>query len=140
MMTKKTSVLLIDDCPLTMAMTKKVVECVVKNGKIITFCSATDALSYLRAEIEMSGGDSEAPGIILSDLHMPCMDGFQFLEAFAMLPEPVRKRYSVFILSATTDEKERAQLFRKNSLDGFCSKPLTDGKLLHLLERTRIIL
>jgi len=140
MMTKKTSVLLIDDDPFAMAMTKKVVEGLVKNGKIKTFCSAKDALSYLQAENDMSGSDSEVPGIILSDLHMPCMDGSQFLDEFARLTEAIRRRYSVFILSSTTDEKERAQLFEKASFGGFCSKPLTRGKFMDLIERTRITL
>ena len=140
MMTKKTSVILIDDDPFTLAMTKQIVKCFVKRGKIKTFCSAKDALSYLQRENDLPDGEKAVPGIILSDLHMPCMDGFQFLDEFARLEEAVRRQYSVFILSSTSDEKERARLFEKTSFEGFCSKPLTPGKFMDLMEQARITL
>jgi CheY-like chemotaxis protein len=140
MMTKRTSVILIDDDPFTLAMTKQIVKCLVKNGKIKTFCSAKDALSYLQRENDLSDGEKAVPGIILSDLHMPCMDGFQFLDEFARLGQAVRRQYSIFILSSSSDEKERARLFEKTSFEGFCSKPLTPGKFMGLIEQTRITL
>jgi CheY-like chemotaxis protein len=140
MMTRKTCILLIDDDPFTLAMTKKTVEGLVKNGKIKTFCSAKDALNYLQMGNDISDEERAVPGIILSDLNMPCMDGFQFLDEFAKLTQAVRSQYTVFILSSTTDEKERAQLFEKISSHRFCSKPLTSEKFINLMEKARITL
>jgi CheY-like chemotaxis protein len=134
-MTKSARVILIDDDPFTMALTKQIVKRFVKNGQIRTFCSAKDTLSYLQTGSDISEKGMPPPGIILSDLHMPCMDGFQFLDEFAKLSKAVQSRYRVFILSSSSDEKERAQLFEKGSFEGFCSKPLTPGKLKDLMEQ-----
>lgn len=135
-MTKSTSVILIDDDPFTMAMTKRVVNKIVANDRIKTFCSAEDTLKYLQTENELPADDPSDHCIILSDLHMPCMDGFQFLDEFAKLSWAARSRYSVFILSSSTDENERSRLFGKSSFAGFCSKPLTPKKFEDLMGRT----
>jgi CheY-like chemotaxis protein len=137
MMNYSTRILLIDDCPFTRAMTKKIVKGVIKNGQVRTFGSAKDALSYLQSGNDLSKDQPPVPGIILSDLHMPCMDGFQFLDEFAKLAGTIQSQYSVFILSSTTDSKERARLLEKGSLNGFCPKPLTPEKFIDLLEQAR---
>lgn len=134
MITKPPKVILIDDDPFTMAMAKRVVNRIVTSDRIQTFYSAEDALHYLGTTDGLSEDDMSDPGIILSDLHMPNMDGFQFLDEFSKLPQPVRNRYSVFVVSSTTDREERAKLFEKSSFAGFCPKPLTRQKFVGLME------
>ena len=134
MITKPPKVVLIDDDLFTMAMAKRVVNRIVASDRIQTFYSAEDALHYLGTTDGLSEDDMSDPGIILSDLHMPNMDGFQFLDEFSKLPQPVRNRYSVFVVSSTTDREERAKLFEKSSFAGFCPKPLTRQKFVGLME------
>lgn len=138
MISKNTHVLLIDDCPFTMEITKTVVKTFVKNHRITTFFCAKEALRHLLREGDVSEDGNPVPGIILSDLHMPGMDGFQFLEEFAKLPQAVQSRYRVFILSSTSDEQERARLVEKVSCEGFCPKPLTPQKFMGLMEEATI--
>jgi len=133
MRTTDTSVILIDDDPCTLAMTKRVVDGIITGRPVAAFCTAADALKYLEREGELFAGEDSAPGIILSDLHMPYMDGWRFLDEFASLSWAVRSRYSVFILSSTEDKEEKARLVEKRSFAGFCSKPLTSQKFMRLL-------
>ena len=137
MMTRRARVILIDDDPFTMAMTKQIVKKFVKNRQLRTFSSAKDALSYLQTVNGIANNVTPVPGMIVSDLHMPSMDGFEFLDEFAKLTQAVQSQYSVFILSSTSDEKERARLFEKVSFEGFCSKPLTPEKFMDLMAQAR---
>lgn len=126
--------MVIDDDPFTMAMTGEIIKRAVPAGETITFFSAADALQHLVTEDGHSAPHTSLPGMILSDLHMPGIDGFQFLDKFAKLSLSVRKRYSAFILSSTSDGEEWAKLSEKSCLSGICRKPLTIHKLRKLMK------
>jgi|GEM_PF-681323 len=129
-------IIIIDDDLFAMAMTEEIIRRVVTAGQTISFSSAADALKYLRKENGLLTGDIYSPGMILSDLHMPGIDGFMFLAKFAKLSCAVQNRYSSFILSSTTDKQEWARLSKMACFAGFCSKPLTTQKLVKLIETT----
>lgn len=133
---EKIKIMLIDDDPFTMAITGETIKRAVPLGETLTFFSAADALQHLATEDGHSAPDTSLPGMILSDLHMPGIDGFQFLDEFAKLSLSVHRRYSAFILSSSSDAEEWAKLSGKSCLAGFCRKPLTIHKLRTLMEIT----
>jgi CheY-like chemotaxis protein len=132
-MSKGPEVIIIDDDRCTLEMNKLTVKTVLPRAEIRGFLSARAALEYLRnidPDSLQSGGEKS---VIVSDLHMPVVDGFQFLDEFAYLPPAVQNRYVIFVLSADARFADAKLLMNKPNLAGFFSKPLSVKKFVTLL-------
>jgi two-component system, chemotaxis family, chemotaxis protein CheY len=134
-MSKRPEVIIIDDDRCTLELNKLTVKSVIPEAEIRGFLSARAALEYLR-NIDPDDPDTDrTKGIIVSDLHMPVVDGFQFLDEFALLPPVLCNRYTIFILSADARYADAKELTKKPNLAGFFSKPLTIKKFVTLLRK-----
>lgn len=69
------------------------------------------------------------PDLILLDINMPVLDGWQFLEEFRLIKERIQKEISIFIISSSdnTVDRNRAKDF-KDEIKDYYLKPITiDG-------------
>ncbi|MCE7063658.1 response regulator [Dyadobacter sp. CY326] len=100
---------LIDDSAFDLFIYEKLL---LKSGitdSVKTFNSARDALKHL-----VSQGANLPESVILLDLQMPDMNGFEFIEEFDSLPPLLQEKIRIFMLSSTIDtrdiDKARASL------------------------------
>jgi len=61
--------------------------------------------------------------IILLDIQMPIMNGFEFLETYDKLKNELKKDTQIFILSSTLDPDEIDIINSNNYITGFLNKP-----------------
>ena len=69
------------------------------------------------------------PDLILLDINMPILDGWQFLEEFKLLKERIEKEIIIYIISSSdnTVDRNRANDF-KDEIKDYYLKPITiDG-------------
>ena len=69
------------------------------------------------------------PDLILLDINMPVLDGWQFLEEFKILKSRIQKEISIYIISSSdnTFDRNRANDF-KDEIKDYYLKPITiDG-------------
>jgi len=129
------SFIIIDDSELDCFVTQKFLERSAKYLAIKTFQNAEYALEIIR---ENTAGNSPVPTIILLDLQMPFMNGFDFLEEFEKLPVEVKKNYRIAVLTVLTSANNPADIHKilaYHAVNGIIEKPLTKEKLLSLLTR-----
>lgn len=93
--------------------------------------SAKSALEYLKLT---SVHLEKLPSIIFLDIRMPEMDGFEFLDEFANLPEIVQQSCTVIMLSSSIDPNDQARAEENKFVRQFMSKPLDEEKLQPLLQ------
>lgn len=127
-------ILCVDDDPITLMLCRKVVERVEFAKEIITAKNGVEAIEYFDTLFKKRKvNDSiEYPKLVLLDLNMPVMDGWEFLETY------MNKEYhNVFIstqfivLSSSIDPYDinRAKTY---PVIGFLSKPITKEMLENL--------
>lgn len=70
--------------------------------------------------------------IILLDIQMPIMNGFEFLDEFARLAEKINGKVEIFVLSSTLDTDEIRKAKENKYVTDFWSKPFC----LEILKKT----
>lgn len=61
--------------------------------------------------------------IILLDIQMPIMNGFEFLDAFHKLNKDIKKETQIYVLSSTLDPEELEHINKNDYVSGFLNKP-----------------
>ena len=130
-MIKLSSVLLVDDDPLTNDLNERLLK---QLGVADRYFAATDGLDALAAlEGLAAEANPTSPVLVLLDVKMPGMDGMAFVDAYQHLP--IERQQAVVIVMHTASMSS-VDLGRIESLPiaGLVSKPLTKEKLDTILK------
>jgi CheY-like chemotaxis protein len=112
--------ILIDDNRLDLLVNRRVLEKKLPNHFLQTFTLATKALEHFQGETYET-----LPRIILLDLQMPVMSGFEFLDKFTILPDDIREKYKVYVLSSSIHEEDKERVKSYSVVKDYLVKPFT---------------
>lgn len=127
-MHKLNHVYLIDDDEIIIYLTEKLIK---KNGfceVLETFTDAKTALKKLKEALKTKEG---IPEVVLFDLNMPMMNGWEFLEEFKKLK--FEKEIPTFVFTSSIDPNDKQKSFQYPEIYDFITKPLTVNKLDKIL-------
>tara|TARA_R110000850_G_scaffold27268_12_gene77143 strand:+ start:2886 stop:3320 length:435 start_codon:yes stop_codon:yes gene_type:complete len=83
-------------------------------------------LEYIRKSFD-AGNDDQYPraNLILLDINMPRMNGFEFLEAYRELPEEVKSGIIIAMLTTSLNPADRERALATGEIRDFQIKPLS---------------
>ncbi|MBX7205769.1 MAG: response regulator [Bacteroidia bacterium] len=119
---------LIDDSDLDIFINEKFLSLSGLASSIRSFTNAESALAYFS-----NNPKNETETIVLLDLQLAGMSGFDFLDAFCTLDESLRKNIRIFMLSSTADTSDFERVIAHPCLEALLPKPLDIEKLKPLL-------
>jgi CheY-like chemotaxis protein len=125
------SIFIVDDDPIHQQITEIMLHRLRISEAVSRFSDAQDALDHIREHMN----DPEAlPDLILLDLNMPVMDGWEFLEAFEALRSGLPRKVKVYVLTSSIDEKDKERVHRFAFVEGYLTKPLSKEIILQLAQ------
>lgn len=136
---KLEKVICVDDDPIALLLSKLVISKSDFASQVITAANGEIAIQYLeRPEVIEENTVSKNPLVILLDLNMPVMDGWEFLEQFSNTLFLDHYRASkVILLSSSIDPNDIERSKDFPMVAAFLPKPLTKEMLETILEKIK---
>ena len=125
-------ILIVDDDRINNLICEKVIKRQFPNVEIHFADNGEDGLGLF---MEWDIFNQTMPDLILLDINMPVMDGWDFL---SKIDDRFKHRFSklpIVMLSSTIDPNDKKRAMNNPWVRSFLSKPLTRDKLMHTVEQ-----
>ena len=87
------------------------------------------ALDYLN---EALANNELLPEFIFLDINMPVMDGWDFLKAYDLLDDAIKKHCNIVMLTTSINPDDKEEGLRQPNVKDFRNKPLTADMVVEL--------
>lgn len=133
MLNKKTRLLVVDDDNINMFIVRKIIE---KSGfeiDLVFKSNGLQALDYLK---DLISTDKALPNLMLTDINMPLMDGWELIDNCLNLN--ILGQTNTYVLSSSVYEEDLEKIKMYPDLKGFISKPLSFEILGRLMQEISV--
>lgn len=131
-MTTLKNLTLVDDDDIFVFLTTKIIEQTNLVDLIKVFGNGLDAINFLK---ENKNNVDALPDIILLDLSMPIMNGWQFLEEYNKLNPTIGKKITIYICSSSISPDDITRAKTISEVSDYIIKPITKDKLIDLIKK-----
>lgn len=136
-MTAPIHILLVEDEDINNYIAARLIQKALPGAKVTACLNGRKAIELLT---EIKDDSSKLPDIILLDISMPVMNGWQFLDEYNRRKIDPLGKSAIFILSSSvySDDINRSRLY--SQVKGFVCKPLNVEKIRELITREEAVL
>lgn len=134
---KLKSILLVDDDDATNFINRKILSKLKVAEQIHIALNGKEAIEFLQNHNSPGQQESKitTPQLILLDINMPVMDGWEFMEAYHSLSEEKKADVIVVMLSTSGNPDDIKRAESNPEISGYNTKPLHPDLMLEIIER-----
>ncbi len=122
---QKKMILIIDDDPLTNKFNEMIIRKLHPEIEVKTLLSAREGIEYFEAP------NNTPPQLILLDLNMPVMNGWEFIDEFMNL----NIKTGIILVTSSDDPYDRKKAERYEQVKDYLVKPLSKDNLSELFNK-----
>jgi len=121
-MSMELTVMLVDDNEIDLYLHEKMLSVAGVSNSVRSFLNVKDAIRFLLSNAKR---EELLPDLIMLDIQMPGLNGFDFLERFETLPQQIIDKVNIFMISSTLDRGDLHRARRNPLVSRILRKPLT---------------
>ena len=126
---KQKVIWVVDDDPVYQIIINKIIQRSETFSTISTFKNGRIALDAFQ---QLLDNDTALPDIILLDINMPVMDGWEFMEELGLIKPKFMKQIVVYIVSSSIAVEDKNKSMSYENILGYLSKPVTVDDLISI--------
>jgi CheY-like chemotaxis protein len=138
-MKKLKNIVLVDDDSISNIMNEMVIKEMGVAEEVVTCKNGHEALQFVESSFAHHSREDDRPAdttnLILLDLNMPGMDGFEFLEEFSKLKKTDRESTPIVIILSSSSHERDVEKAINYKISGYLTKPLTQAKIKAIIDR-----
>ena len=120
---------IVDDDTIFQFTTKVKIEKLGLSDDIQIFNDGEEIYNFLK-----DAGESELPDILLLDINMPIVDGWDFLALYEQLDEAIKNRIKIFMLSSSINPVDLEKAQAHPHIVEYVTKPIHDDILKNIIK------
>lgn len=125
-------ILLIDDDRITNFLNETTIK---SHGCCETIIVKTDGQKAIDFLKEITTDYEQCPELIFLDINMPYVNGWEFLELYKELPQELRSRITIVMLSSSMNKYDKERAENMDEVAEFRNKPLTKKILGEVIDK-----
>ena len=126
---------IIDDDSIYVNLVKKIIETKKLCDNLLVFNNGKDGIDYFESILQ-NLEQNDIPEIILLDINMPVMDGWEFIERFTKIQNKFKKRITLYVVSSSINATEIEKAKSLSSVENYLVKPVNIDELEAVFART----
>lgn len=127
---KKKEIWIVDDDNIFQIIVRKIIGKMELFSSFSSYKNGKDAIDALKKAAE---NNENIPDIILLDINMPVMDGWEFMDEIVSYKSKLNQKIAIYIVSSSiaVQDKDKAKTYAE--ILGFLSKPITMDALYEIV-------
>ncbi|SDR79121.1 Response regulator receiver domain-containing protein [Gillisia sp. Hel1_33_143] len=117
---------LIDDDPIFQFITDKTLKRINPQVVVEKYADGEEGINCIKSRLSNT---AMLPDVVLLDINMPFMNGWQFLKEYNNLSKDIDKNIQIYMLTSSDDPEDVEKAKKFSELSGYLIKPITELEL-----------
>lgn len=121
---------IIDDDQIYVFGVKKLLNVAGYTKNLLVFHNGEEAIKYMTPII----GSEQMPDVILLDIDMPVMDGWEFLNEFTKIKPKLNKAVTIYMVSSSIHDEDIKRAKQYDDVADYIIKPISYDDLKRIMD------